>query len=106
MPTFPQTCTYWAPGERDIHGKMTYMAPVQKACRWEEISLTFQDKRGEEHQSKSRVFMEDDVDVDGYVMLGTSSEADPTSLETAFEIQQKSRIPNLRAIKMLTTLIL
>jgi hypothetical protein len=101
-----QTLTYWPPGSMDQYGKMTYGSPVQKACRWEEISLTFQDKRGEERQSKTRVFLADDVDVDGYVKLGTSAETDPTSVDGAFEIQQKSRVPDLRSVTQITTLVL
>jgi hypothetical protein len=106
MPSYKQTCTYWAPGSMNQYGKMTYTAPVTKACRWEEISITFQDKRGEEKQSKTRVFMDDDVDVDGYLMLGTSVAADPTVVDGAMEIQQKSRIPNLRAVKTITQIVL
>lgn len=101
-----QTMTYWAPGSMDVYGKMTYASPVQKPCRWEEISLTFQDKRGEERQSKTRIFLADDVEVDGYVKLGTDNSADPTEVDGAFEIQQKSRIPDLRSITTITTLVL
>lgn len=101
-----QTLTYWAPGATNQYGKMTYGSPVQKACRWEEISLTFQDKRGEERQSKTRIFLADDVDVDGYVKLGTDAGSDPTVIDGAHEIQQKSRIPDLRSIKQITTLVL
>lgn len=103
---FHQTLTYWAPGALDLYGKMTYAAPVQKLCRWEEVSLTYQDKKGEERQSKTRIFLVDDLDIDGYVFLGTSAATDPTQLDGAYEIQQKMRLPDLRAVRTMTTVIL
>ena len=102
-----QTCTYWAPTEtRDLGGKRTYDAPVQHACRWEDRTEMYQDKQGEEKISKSKVFLIVDLDLDGYVMLGTSAASDPTVLPEAYEIQQKSKIPDLRSVTSLVTLYL
>lgn len=102
-----QTCTYWAPTEtRDLGGKRTYAAPVQKVCRWEDCTEMYQDKQGEEKISKSKVFLTEDVALDGFVLLGTSAAADPTVIPEAYEIQQKSRIPDLRSVTSLITLYL
>lgn len=102
-----QTLTYWAPSSTtDINGKPTYTAPVQLICRWEDQQNQFYNKKGQEVVSKSRVFMVDDVDIDGYIFLGTSAEADPRKVSGAWEIQAKGKMPNLRNSQELTTVTL
>jgi hypothetical protein len=47
-----------------------------------------------------------DVDLDGYLYLGTSAEADPGVLDDAFEIQAKTKTPDLSNLESLTTVYL
>lgn len=104
-----QTLTYWAPsapGSTNLYGKPTSSAPVQLKCRWEDRTEQLKSKTGEEFVSKSRVFLEEDVSIDGYVFLGVSAVADPSGLQGAWEIQQKARQPNLRNLRNLTVLYL
>lgn len=104
-----QTLTYWAPSAvatTDLYGKPTFSAPVQLSCRWEDRTEQLKDKKGEEFISKSRIFLNDDVDLDGYVFLGTSVSITPSLLTGAYEIQQKGRQPDLRNIRNLTVLYL
>lgn len=102
-----QTASYWAPSSgTDRYGKPTLSAPVQIPVRWEERTQIVQGKKGEEVTSKARVFMLVDVDLDGYLYLGTSSEADPVVLDNAFEIQAKTKTPDLSNLESLTTVYL
>lgn len=105
MPNFErnlrQTATYWAPQSQDLFGKTTYDAPVQIPVRWEDKVELFRDKTGQEVASKSKVFLAQDIDLDGYLMLGTSFAADPLSEENAYEIRQVMRTPDLRNLKTL-----
>lgn len=105
MPNFErnllQTCTYWAQTGLNMSGKGTFATPVQLACRWEDVALLFLDKRGQEATSKSRVFLAQDIDIQGYLMLGTTSTADPTTLPEAWEVRSLKSTPDLRNLKNL-----
>lgn len=105
MPNFErnlrQTCTYWAQTALNMSGKGTFATPVQLPCRWEDVAHLFLNKRGQEVTSRSRVFLAQDIDLQGYLMLGTSAAADPTTLVDAWEIQQVKVTPDLRNLKNL-----
>lgn len=101
-----QTLTYWPPGAVDRYGKPQPGSPVQKPCRWEDRSDQIISKTGQEIVSKSRVFLAEDVDIDGYVYLGVSSASDPTTVSGAQQIQAKSKHPDLRNLRQLVTLYL
>lgn len=104
-----QTLTYWPPaaaGATNIYGKPASGSPVQYSCRWEDRSEQIQGKGGEQFVSKSRVFLNEQVEIDGYVYLGTSAASDPSLVDGAQEIQQVARQPDLRNIRSLTVLYL
>lgn len=101
-----QTATYWAPASTDIFGKVTYSAPQERACRWEDRQELFRDKAGQETTSRSKIFMALDADLDGYLYLGTSAASDPTTVAGAWEIRQIARLPDLRNLKTLYVAIL
>lgn len=102
-----QTLTYWAPGAKDLYGKPSFSTPVQLPCRWEDKNESVINKTGEQIVSKSRVFLlNQDLDIDGYVLLGVSAAADPSILDDAREIQQIGKTPDLRNLKSLNTLYL
>lgn len=103
----PQVATYWAASnDTDRYGNKIFSAPIQVPCRWEDSIQTVMNKKGEEFTSKSRVFFESDKSLDGYLLLGTSAEANPTGLDNAYEIQAKTTTPNLRGLQSLTTVYL
>ncbi len=102
-----QVLTYWAPaGTYDTYGKPLYLSPVQYNCRWEDKQQNFVNKIGTEKVSKSRIFLSEQLDIDGFVFLGTSVASDPTQVSGAREIQALGRIPDLRNLKSLTTVFL
>ena len=105
MPNFErnlrQTCTYWPLTGTDLYGKPAFSAPQHPDCRWEEIAELFIDKRGQEATSKSRVFLAIDIDIEGYLFLGTSAETNPLVLADAYEIRQVKKTPDLRNLKTL-----
>ena len=91
-----QDATYWAPGDKDLFGKVSFTTPVQMKCRWENRMESIQSKTGEEYVSKSRVFLAVNVDLDGYLYPGLTSELNPIGLDGAQEIQAVGRVPDLR----------
>lgn len=101
-----QDITYWAPGAPNVYGGRAYVAPVTLKGRWEGRQELFRDKYGQEVMSRARVYCESPVALDGYLYLGTSVAADPTTLSDAFEIRQTGSIPDLRAVVQLNVAIL
>lgn len=102
-----QTLTYWEPtGITDLYGKPTWKSPVQLPCRWEDKQQEVMSKTGEEIVSKSRVFLLSTININGYLLLGSVSTADPTQVEGAWEVQQVGTTPDLRNLKSLTTVYL
>lgn len=102
-----QILTYWEPiTGTDLYGKPSMSAPVTRKCRWEDKTQQIQSKRGEEIVSKSRVYMLEDCHIDGYLFLGTSSNADPTKVEGAMEVQAVANTPSLSSLQSLTTVYL
>lgn len=99
-----QVCTYWIKqAGTNSEGKAVYSAPVSRKVRWEDTMTSIQDKHGADSVSKSTVFSAADWDLNGYLFLGTSADADPTKVPGAFEIIQVSRVPDLRNLQTLYT---
>lgn len=104
-----QVLTYWAPSAKDstnLYGKPTSSAPVQLQCRWEDRTEELASKNGVQFISRSRVFVNEQVDIDGYIFLGVSAQADPVNEKEAKEIQQVARQPDLRGLRNLTVMYL
>jgi hypothetical protein len=78
----------------------TFDTAVELSVRWEERGDLFVDGAGQERTSRAVVFISQDVDLGGYLYLGTlasldSSEGvDPFELTEAYEILQFSKIPD------------
>jgi hypothetical protein len=92
-----QTCTYWAPGTYGQYGKTAFSAPVTLACRWEDREDIERDQNGNEFKTRAVVWTDRPVLNSGYLFLGTSSSADPTSVTGAHEIRMFRVIPSVRA---------
>lgn len=103
---FPQTLTYWHPnGSTNLYGSPSFSKPVWLDCRWEDKVELFRDKEGQEVNSRSKIFMLNmDIDLNGYLFLGRTSEVDPKVVEGAYEIRGVTRIPDLRGLKELVVL--
>lgn len=99
-----QVCTYWVRQDgTNSEGKPTFSAPVQRDVRWEDVITQIQDKNGNDRNSKSTVYSTEDWDYQGFLYLGVSAAADPTTVYEAYEILQVSRVPDLRNIQTLYT---
>lgn len=95
-----QKAVYWGgPASDGITGR-TFDASVELSVRWEDRNELFKDSAGQERTSRAVVFVSQDVDLGGYLYLGTlasldSSEGvDPLELDEAYEILQFAKIPD------------
>lgn len=97
-----QTLTYWSPSANpDQFGFRSFSAPVTLDGRKEEKNVIFIDSDGREQVAESVYWTESDVQVQGYLFLGSSTVSDPTSVSGAKEIRAIQKIPSLRADKFL-----
>jgi|TARA_R100000093_G_C1901907_1_gene60146 hypothetical protein len=92
-----QTITYWDTPVTDKFGARTFATPEQITGRWEDRTDLFIDSTGRESVSKAFVFVGQDLDSEGWLFLGTSSEANPKDVDGALEIRQFIKTPNLKA---------
>jgi hypothetical protein len=96
-----QDVTYWGPGTKDGYGGVTFAAPQVFKCRWEDKLEKIVNQLGQEIVSKSRIYLNNDVAVDGYLFLGTSAASDPKTVAGAREIVAIGSIPDLRNLRTL-----
>jgi len=94
-----QTATLWTRDSVDSYGDPTFSAPVSILVRWEQKTELFVNVRGEEKRSNSVVFLDRDVAVGDFLLLGTSTAADPTSVQNAQQVQDFRKIPSLDGSK-------
>ncbi len=93
--TLNQDVTYWAPGDPDITGNITYDAPISICGRWEDRTELNRDDQGVEFMSSSIVFVDRDLLVEGYIFLGISVVSDPQTLPDAREIRSLRKVPTI-----------
>lgn len=106
-----QTCVYWGNPVEDGYGGVSYDAPVEISCRWEDRqqiigTITGNQIVGFQNMSRAIVYVSQDVDVDGWLMLGTLADLensddssgsyyDPQQIATAFIIKRFEKLPAL-----------
>jgi hypothetical protein len=96
-----QDITYWAPSTQDVYGKWVFTAPLALTGRWEDRTELIINKAGQEVGSRSRVYLTQAVEIDGYLYKGTSSATDPTTIRDAYPILVVGNQPDLRNLKQL-----
>ncbi len=97
-PNLIQDITYWSTSP-DGFGGYTFSAPQALKGRWEDKNEMFRTPNGLEKVSNAIVYLDTDVEVDGFLLLGTSSASDPTSVVGAVQIAGFRKIPNLGAVR-------
>lgn len=99
-----QTAVYWANPVSDGVGGRTFDDPVEMSVRWEDRAELFLLRgTGEEVVSQAIVYAAVDVDIGGYLFLGTladmtsAQEGDPMNTDDAREIRSLGKSPDIRA---------
>ena len=96
-----QTVTYWAPSSMSGWGGETFASPVAIDGRWEDKQELFIDSKGQEVRSNAVVYVDQDVDLGGFLYLGTSTASDPTTVDGAREIRAFQKSPNIKATEFI-----
>ena len=92
-----QEATYWPPGVPDGFGGLDFSGcmPVLIMCRWQDDAVLFRDAQGREVTSSSIVYVDRDVAVRGFLVLGDHTTELPHRVVGAFEIRQVGKSPLL-----------
>jgi hypothetical protein len=93
--------TYWTAPTENGYGGVSFGTPVLIQTKWEDRIEEFTDFRGTDSQSKSVVFVLQDMDEGGYLALGdhvTVPVEDPTTLGNAYYIKRVDKIRDLRGL--------
>lgn len=104
-----QTAVYWGLVETDRFGQPIFDDPIEISVRWEDKLHSVGNTQGELQESEGKVYVDRDVLIDSYLMLGelTSDIAgDPRELEKAYRIKAFEMLPNFRATQTLRTVLL
>lgn len=103
-----QTAVYWAPSGPDEYGRPSLAAAVEIDCRWEDTAEEFVDPQGTRQISSAKVFVGQDLEVGGLLMLGeievaedSSFPANPKNSADVHEVRLFSKNPSLRATRFL-----
>jgi hypothetical protein len=101
-----QIAVYWGDPVNDGEGGFVFDPPVEILCRWEDKNEVFISPNGEDAVAKSIVYVLQDLDLNGFLYLGTldtlydaaeSSGAilDPKDYSGAFIIRRVDNLPSL-----------
>lgn len=71
-----QTCIYWPAPVNDGYGGHTWEEPVELSCRWEDLSQVLTSNTGVETVAQSNVQVDQDLDHEGMLLLGTLDDLD------------------------------
>jgi len=97
---YTQQATYWGSPVSNGTGGFSYDAPCLIKVRWEDRQEQFPLQSGDIGTSKAIVFTQQDLDILGYLCLGSIDEFDPTKVHGAFQIKQFRKIPSLSGLKV------
>lgn len=96
---YKQDVTYWGSPQPSGYGGNVFTAPVTFKARWEGRAEQVFTPTGDEIVSQAVVFVPQDLDIGGYLYLGTSVAADPTAVAGAFEVKQFLKVPDLHNMR-------
>ena len=88
-----QVATYWSQTGKDRYGKATFAAPVSVPVRWEDKQQRAVDTKGVEFLSRSTVYVDRDMELGDYIILGTFHSSPPVG---ASQIRSFGSTPNLQ----------
>lgn len=96
-----QDATHWAQSGFDMYNAATFASPQAIKVRWEGKDITVVDSKGNEVQTKSKIFSTAVLKEGDQILLGTSVAADPDSVPGAAQILRVDTIPDIRALHTL-----
>jgi hypothetical protein len=99
-----QNAIWWSAGPKDEFGSISFAAPVQIKCRWEEKNGQIMGAQGQIITGLDTVYVDRDMKIGDKLKegtLATDTPVDPKDDREAFEIQGWEKTPNLKAKEFL-----
>ena len=99
-----QTAVYWGSPQEDGYGGQTFADPIEIPCRWEDKvqilgTITGQQTIGYQNISRTVVYVDRDLDEEGYLWLGTldgiEDNVNPKDVPRAWIIKRFEKSPAL-----------
>lgn len=102
-----QTCLYWPTNGSDAYGQPVFGSAVELPCRWIDKVQEIIKADGTTLKSQTRVLLDEDVMVKGFLKLGELKDINPAStpLENSgtWEILKVDRVPDFKGETMVKT---
>lgn len=98
-----QTAVYWGSPIPNGFGGYDFSVGIEIKCRWDETLNNITNKFGKEILSKAKILTPSELDVNGYLFLGTlddidsSQQANPLIVTGAWEIQRIDKTPLIKS---------
>lgn len=96
-----QTAVYWGNPQNDGYGNFVFDEPVEISCRWEDKAQIVVSSDGAETSSDAEVLVTQDLDVDGYLYLGSLVDLDSDELDSPMTVETARRIISYDKIPMI-----
>ena len=96
-----QTAVYWGNPQNDGYGNFVFDEPVEISCRWEDKAQIVVSNDGAETSSDAEVLITEDLDVDGYLYLGSLTDLDSDELDNPMTVEEARRIISYDKIPMI-----
>lgn len=93
-----QDAVYWSPGADNGFGEKTWTSSAIKV-RWDGVTQSITNKYGKEVVSSAKVMVQQELNVDGFLYLGTLTslttlqKGNPLLVDTAYPIQKLEITP-------------
>lgn len=98
-----QTAVYWGNPQPDGYGGLTFDEPVEVSVRWDTFTEVMTANNGKEFTSRAKILITQDVDPEGYLMLGSLADIDsgdlddPRNVEGAWWIRRFDKISMIKS---------
>jgi hypothetical protein len=98
-----QTALYWGNPQDNGYGGRVYDYPIEIKCRWQNVDLTVATATEGAIHSQSIIYVLQDLDEEGYLMLGTLNDIDsdqalnPIILPNVEKIRRFDKSPDMNA---------
>ena len=99
-----QTAVYWGSPVENGYGGVSYADPIEISCRWEDKqqiigTITGNQIIGFQNMSRAIVYVDRDLDVDGWLMLGTLDDLTESSGDSSGEYYDPHQVAGAFIIK-------
>ncbi len=108
MTKYFDTATYWVgSGGLDAYGNHSTYTSQSISVRWEDKNeLYVTDNVGQEHRSDGVVYTETEIEVNGWLYLGQSSETSPKSQAGSKQVMKVNKMKSLKGDKIIYKIML